>query len=346
MNRINFLQTGGFPTDLDTYDFMQSSYIALQKMALALAGDKPCIVTGCEIAGPTVSEGWVIVDGELLPMATQTLGTNVAVIEDLEQVTFEDGNSKDAYIRRRVEFSVSGTIPWADFVRLPVLAQSESKLRKQLENIVDFLNRTSAQTMLTTVTVTKTGNDYTHTAGSICYDGKVYTVDALAVALTDTGTPKFAVDTNSIYEDKLKLVLSTDPDGLFVYTAATKHFGEWQSSTSTTGATVTSPTGTVTALTRRWKELPGNLILLNFALSVNLTGSSTILSLGLPLPVAGKDYQHEYAVATVEMVNQSRHITATIKRINNPAASLLISCTNTAMTGNAGVYGQLIYEKG
>ncbi len=345
MNRINFLQTGGFPTDLDTYDFMQAAYTQLQKLAYSLAGDKPCIVSGCEEGGGSVTEGYVIIDGELLKFETQPLGTFVTIEETVTAVTFQNGDSKDSFYDRKAVFGLSGT-PWADFVRIPVLAQIESKQRKQLEKLVEFLNRTSNQTMLTPITVTKTGDDYTHTAGSVCYDGIIYTVDELTVALTDTGTPKFAIDTDSEYEYKLKLVLSTSPAGLFDYTALTNHYGAWQSSTSTVGVNVISPTGTVTGLTRRWKELPGNLILLNFALVLNFSGSSTSLSILVPLPVAGKEYQHEYGVCNVELVAQSRFISATIKRIYAVADRLQIQCSSTAMTGNTGIYGQIIYEKG
>jgi hypothetical protein len=92
--------------------------------------------------------------------------------------------------------------------------------------------------------------------------------------------------------------------------------------------------------------LPGNLILLNFALVLNFSGSSTSLSILVPLPVAGKEYQHEYGVCNVELVAQSRFISATIKRIYAVADRLQIQCSSTAMTGNTGIYGQIIYEKG
>jgi len=219
MNKAEFLQTGGFPVDLDTLDFMQSSYTALQKMALALAGDKPCIVTGCVTTGPTVSEGWVIVEGELLPFATQTLGTNVKVIEDVEQLTFEDGNLKYSYKRRKVEFSLSGTIPWTDFVRLPVLAQSESKQRKSLENLITFL-KISSPTKLEGLVFDVDADDYTHTAGMIAYNNTLYKVDVLAVPFTNPipgDKPKFAIDASNVYEHKMILVASNNSDGLFEY---------------------------------------------------------------------------------------------------------------------------------
>jgi hypothetical protein len=128
MNRAEFLQTGGFPVDLNTLDFIQNSYTDLQKIAFLAGGDKPCILTGCLTTGSTVSAGWVIVEGELLPFKTQTLGTNVSVVEEVDYLTFEEGDLKPAYKRRKVEFSVSGTIPWSDFVRVDSLLKIQKRI--------------------------------------------------------------------------------------------------------------------------------------------------------------------------------------------------------------------------
>lgn len=288
MNRAEFLQTGGFPVDLDTLDFMQNSYTDLQKMALVLAGDKPCIVTGCVTTGPTVSAGWVIVEGELLPFATQTLGTNVAVIEVVENLTFEDGGSKPAYKRRKVEFSVSGTIPWADFVRIPVIAQTESKIRKSLENLITFL-KISSPTKLEGLVFDVDTDDYTHTAGMIAYNNTLYVVDELVTPFTNPvpgDKPKFAIDTDSVYEHKMVLVASNDSDGLFEYDTLLPLRPIYNGFTFSTGWANGTGLGTFAVL-----DKISNTVDLTFSMEIQTGGTTTVTTLPADIrPVTNKRF--------------------------------------------------------
>lgn len=275
MNRINFLQTGGFPTDLNTYDFMQAAYTQLQKLAYSLAGDKPCIVSGCVVGGGSVTEGYVIIAGELLKFETQPLGTYVTIEETVTPVTFEDGDSKDSFYDRKAVFGLSGT-PWADFVRIPVIAQSESKLRKSLENLLTFL-KVSSPTKLDGLVFDVDTDDYTHTAGIIAYNNTLYTVDELVVPFTNPvpgDKPKFAIDTDNAYEHKMVLVASNDSDGLFEYDTLLPVHPTYNGFTFSTGWADGAGSGTFATLSKI-----SNTVELTINLSITTGGTATVTTL-------------------------------------------------------------------
>jgi microcystin-dependent protein len=122
MNRANFQQTGGFPLETDTLDFMQDSYTQLQQVTAAICGDSPAIISGCNIMGSTVTEGWVVINRELLPFEGGPLGTRVGIVETTTNKVFEDAVERPVYARRKVVFNLSGSINWTDLKRIEPLS--------------------------------------------------------------------------------------------------------------------------------------------------------------------------------------------------------------------------------
>jgi hypothetical protein len=120
MNKIELLQTGGFPFENEVLDYMQNSYTLLNELASSIAGTDPVIVKGCVVTGSSVSDGVVIIAGEVLPFIGGSLGAKVAVIETVGNKVFEDGISKPVYKTRHATFGVSG-IDWSSFKRLETL---------------------------------------------------------------------------------------------------------------------------------------------------------------------------------------------------------------------------------
>ncbi len=115
--KINFNQTGGFPLETDTLDNMQKSYELFH--ALGRLAGQYAIVEGCHINGNNVSDGVVYVDGELMPFRGGLLGTEVVIIQEVEQRVFEDGQSRDVYFKKYATFgSGYNSIPWSSFRRL------------------------------------------------------------------------------------------------------------------------------------------------------------------------------------------------------------------------------------
>jgi len=117
MNKIDFNSVGGFPLEVNDLSAMQDNYNSLQELAKAICGTSPAILSGCVVTGSTVSPGFMLINGELLPFNGGPLGTYVAVTETTSNKTFEDGISRIVFRNRRAVFSTGGTL-WSAFWRV------------------------------------------------------------------------------------------------------------------------------------------------------------------------------------------------------------------------------------
>lgn len=116
MNLYSFLQTGGFPMDVNVLDNMQKAYQLFNALG-ALAGDLS-IIKGCNLAGTTVSDGVVYINGEVLEFRSGVLSDNVVIVEEPSSSTFENGQVKPTHFVRYATFGVATTsYPWASFKR-------------------------------------------------------------------------------------------------------------------------------------------------------------------------------------------------------------------------------------
>lgn len=111
--RIDLTNLGGFPLEQDTLKFMQDSYAAAFGAMAAHFGDK-VIVSGVQVSGSNVSDGWISYQGELIPFIGGTLGAQVVITEEKQSVTFEDGVDREVYITKTATCGVSGAFPFAD----------------------------------------------------------------------------------------------------------------------------------------------------------------------------------------------------------------------------------------
>ena len=117
MNKANFNQTGGFPLETDTLDFMQNAYGVFNAVS-DLSGHLT-ILKGCHTTGAQVSDGVVSINGEVLEFKGGSLGPNVMITEEITNKIFEDGVSKPVFTRRYVTFSTAaGSFAWSDFKRI------------------------------------------------------------------------------------------------------------------------------------------------------------------------------------------------------------------------------------
>jgi hypothetical protein len=125
MNRIDLSQLGGFPFTQKTLDFIQSNYGNGFAAFAKFVGDKK-IITGVENVGGIVSDGWVVINGELLFFQGGAIGTDVIIVEtpDATPATFQDASTHDVYFTRIATFGTGGgSIPYSDFVRLQTLEE-------------------------------------------------------------------------------------------------------------------------------------------------------------------------------------------------------------------------------
>lgn len=135
MNRLDLDQSGGLPLSTQILDSMQSAYRTTNELG-RLAGDKT-IVSGCIEAGGVVTDGFVIINGELLKFKGTALSDYVVIQEVAENPRgFEDGSAKPIIYERYATFGTAATqYAWSEFKRPLTLLQIQAKLT-QLENMV------------------------------------------------------------------------------------------------------------------------------------------------------------------------------------------------------------------
>lgn len=117
MNTIDFTQTGGFPFDQGTLAFLQDSIYNAAKTANL--GGPLCILSGCVQSGGNVSDGVVVINGEILPFQGGAIDTKVIVVETTTDLLYEDNVSRPVKKVRYATFGDDGiqNNPWTDFKR-------------------------------------------------------------------------------------------------------------------------------------------------------------------------------------------------------------------------------------
>ena len=136
MNRIDFNQTGGFPLSTQILDAAQEAYKNFNQYGF-LAGNDLVIIAGCYPgAGGTITDGFVSINGELLPFVGTTVTAKVIIVETSDSRGFEDGSVKPVIYERYATFGAGGTeFTWENFRRPLTLFQLEDRLT-QLEKSV------------------------------------------------------------------------------------------------------------------------------------------------------------------------------------------------------------------
>lgn len=141
--KIDFTKLNGYGFTQETLAFMQDAYNAALAGIAKIAGDM-VIVSGMTDSGVAVSDGWVLVNGELLPFAGGNKQTYFIIQETSGTRKFQDDTVKPVWTTRQARFgSGAGQIPFANLVRLSsirTLQSSLSTLALALNNLSDELN--------------------------------------------------------------------------------------------------------------------------------------------------------------------------------------------------------------
>ncbi|GGB14243.1 hypothetical protein [Mucilaginibacter rubeus] len=117
MNRYDFTQPGGFPFDQGVLQFMQDC-INTAASAANLSGPMS-ILSGCVASGGSVSNGVVVINGEILPFTGGVAQAKVIIMEEATSLTFEDNVSRTVKYVRTAKFGDNGVSSylWANFKR-------------------------------------------------------------------------------------------------------------------------------------------------------------------------------------------------------------------------------------
>jgi hypothetical protein len=115
MNTIDFSQTGGFPFDQSTFDFLQNQSLLVQQLA-QLVG-QTAIISGCAVSGGSAANGFVVIAGEVLPFVGGALQTKVIIVENHGSVAYQDAVGRTVKKIRYATFGDDGitTLLWANF---------------------------------------------------------------------------------------------------------------------------------------------------------------------------------------------------------------------------------------
>lgn len=138
MNKFE-VQGSGFPADNSTWRFVRDMINTVHELA-AIGGDN-YILKGCEDDNGVIADGFIVLDGELLPFQGGAVGAEITIDETIEAVTYlEDlnpsdgqGDDKNAYFTRFARFGNDGvaTYNWDDLERLNPLLELQRRLVPQ-----------------------------------------------------------------------------------------------------------------------------------------------------------------------------------------------------------------------
>jgi len=116
MNKLEVNQVGGFPMTTRILDEIQKAHAIFNALG-AIVGDMT-IISGCTVTGSNVSDGVVYINGEVFEFRGGLAQTKVLIKEEVENLTFQNGNDNPVIKTRYVTFgSGVGALNWSDFKR-------------------------------------------------------------------------------------------------------------------------------------------------------------------------------------------------------------------------------------
>lgn len=125
---FDFSALGGMPINQDRLKYMQSAYAELSQAFASVVGNN-VILSGCIVQGESVSEGWMVINGELVPfMGTTKKQDKIFVQEQTKPLIFGNGETKSVEFSR---FAVFGNqvnaVMFNSLKRVDTLIQTSEK---------------------------------------------------------------------------------------------------------------------------------------------------------------------------------------------------------------------------
>jgi microcystin-dependent protein len=124
MNTADFTtSSNGFPLESDsTLQFMQETYQDACNALARMAGSGNVILYGLDVTGGVASDGWVLLNGELIYFQGGATQSTFIIQEDVSQKANQDGTLYDRYFVRKCVFG-SGPVQYnfADLARIESL---------------------------------------------------------------------------------------------------------------------------------------------------------------------------------------------------------------------------------
>ena len=134
---VDFTQLEGLPLTQNTLKFLQESYRDSFAGLADFAGDY-VIMSGVDDLGANWGDGWVAIDGELLPFVGGTKAAQIVIEETTVAKLFADGNSRDVWYTRVAKSGVTGGVDHTSFTRMSTLKTLQTRgLYDTIQFIID-----------------------------------------------------------------------------------------------------------------------------------------------------------------------------------------------------------------
>ena len=103
MDRQNFEAKDRFPLSTQALTFMQDMVMATARLAL-IGGDN-YILSGCVTTGNNVSDGIIVINGEVMPFKGGAMAGTITIIEETIPVSANGLTFEQARVKRYAKFA-------------------------------------------------------------------------------------------------------------------------------------------------------------------------------------------------------------------------------------------------
>jgi hypothetical protein len=121
MRRIDFSKNGGLKFTQGIASLMQETYTEIFKAIGAAFGNK-VILSGCAVSGGTVSDGWILYNGEPIKFIGSAANTKVSISEAGTGVVFKNGISNTVLFNKTATCGAIGAFDFSELRSIRELA--------------------------------------------------------------------------------------------------------------------------------------------------------------------------------------------------------------------------------
>lgn len=174
MNKQNFEAQDRFPLSTQALTFMQNMIFASAQ--LALIGGETYILSGCDQTGGTVTDGVIVIKGEVMSFRGGTAVDTITIIEEVEPVSAGGLTFDKARVRRYAKFaSGSGDnyYNWSDFKKIQTNKQLE-EMKATVKYVDDEIKKLQIGGIPVGLISLWSGNTNTLPDGWALCDGQTY----------------------------------------------------------------------------------------------------------------------------------------------------------------------------
>lgn len=137
MNKINLENQPKFFADKQSWEFVQQMVHMVHAIGGIAGGN--FILSGCEVKNGVITEGFLVINSEILPFSGGVPSANVFIQEEKESVSSAGEKLTDLYIRRQVKFgsgTPANTFKWGEFIQINVKKIMDTLAAKADKSVV------------------------------------------------------------------------------------------------------------------------------------------------------------------------------------------------------------------